>query len=113
MAKHPDRFPAFSASRMNNVKDRRRNERAVETLTRAESRSSPTSTAGADDPEFAPIFERCITTIADWMQQTRPQKFATIPRERLEKNLGCFGCPMNERGDGADVSPVLRPLAES
>ena len=99
VAKHPDRFPAFSASiGMNNVKDSLAEiRRAVETLD-ARGIQIFTNVNGRplDDPEFAPIFEALHHyDLPIWMHPTRPQKFADYPTENDSKYdiWWCFGWP--------------------
>jgi predicted TIM-barrel fold metal-dependent hydrolase len=90
VAAHPAHFPAFVASLpMNNVAA------AVEEMDRAIGRLGArgiqlfTNVNGRplDDPEFFPIFERCVTThnLPIWLHPTRTARFADYPVEDKSK----------------------------
>ncbi|MBI3042599.1 MAG: amidohydrolase [Betaproteobacteria bacterium] len=90
VALHPDHFPAFVASLpMNNVPA------AIEEMDRAITRLGAkgiqvfTNVNGRplDDPEFLPIFERCVKKydLPIWLHPARTSKFADYPTESKSK----------------------------
>jgi len=90
VARHPDQFPAFVASLpMNNVgasldeMDRaitRLGARGIQVFTNVNGRA-------LDEPEFYPIFERCVTkyNLPIWLHPARTAKFADYPTETKSK----------------------------
>ena len=90
VAQHPEHFPAFVASLpMNNVPA------ALEEMDRALGRLGAkgvqvfTNVNGRplDDPEFFPIFERCVTAydLPVWLHPTRTARFADYATEDKSK----------------------------
>ena len=90
VAEHPDLFPAFVASLpMNNV------QASLEEMDRAIGKLGAkgiqifTNVNGRplDDPEFFPIFERCVKKydLPIWLHPVRTSKFADYPAENKSK----------------------------
>lgn len=90
VARHPDRFPAFVASLpMNNVPA------ALEEMDRAIAKLgakgiqlfSNVNGRPLDDPEFYPVFERCVKKydLPIWLHPVRTVKFADYPVESKSK----------------------------
>ena len=90
VATHPDYFPAFVASLpMNNVRASleemdyaigKLGARGIQIFTNVNGRP-------LDDPEFYPIFERCVKKydLPIWVHPARTQKFADYPTESKSK----------------------------
>jgi len=90
VARHPDQFPAFVASLpMNNVPAAlsemdyaigKLGARGIQVFTNVNGRPM-------DDPEFYPVFERCVKKydLPIWLHPTRTAKFADYPVENKSK----------------------------
>ena len=90
VARHPDQFPAFVASLpMNNVPAaldemeraiRRLGAKGIQVFTNVNGRP-------LDDPEFYPIFERCVKTfdLPIWLHPVRTAKFSDYAAESKSK----------------------------